>query len=248
MLTSPCRGSGGRGGHCHARRPGAKPPPSGKSPAGAGAAGLGCPPAPWASQGATSQAAAHSPTSTAGLGCPGTHGATELFPIPIPGGGCAMCRDAAQELGSPETPRGWGGHALAVHGCGAVFPGCSGPHMRMWRGSPGTRGSSIHTLCPRQQLGVLRGRWGAGRPRCLLTPRGGSISPREPIPARPEGWDRHYCQSRAHHDCVGDGGQDRPPLPQPPASPWCMHVAGQPPGRQSLSVTHCSSKLYCCNK
>ena len=224
----PAVGVGVVGGHCHAHRPGAKSRPGGKSPAGARAAGSGCPPAPWASQGAMGWAAARSLPSTADPGCPGTHGAAELFPVPIPGGGHVMHRVAAQELGCPKMPRGWGGHDLAVHGCGALGPGCSGPHMGTWRGSPRTCGSSIHTLCPRQRLGVLWGRWGAGRPRCLLTPRGGLISPREPIPARPEGWDGRYRQPRAHRDCVGDGGRSRPP-PLAPCTPLVHACCGAAP-------------------
>lgn len=100
-VIRPAVGVGVAEGHRHARRPGAKSPPSGKSPASAGAAGLGCPPAPWASQGTMRQAAAHSPLSTGAQGVPGTHKGMELFPIPIPGGG--VCNEPRCSTGIGVT-------------------------------------------------------------------------------------------------------------------------------------------------
>lgn len=97
--------------------------------------------------------------------------------------------------------------------------------MGRWRGSPRTWGSSIRTLWQGAAAwGAVGLAWGAGRPRCLLTPRGGSVGPREPSPARPEGWDRRYRLPRARRDIVGDGGQGRPPPSAPPTTsphePW----------------------------
>jgi len=108
--------------------------------------------------------------------------------------------------------------------------------MGTWRGSPGTCDGRSRTPRPRQHLGVLQGLWGAGRPRCLLTPRGGLVSPRETIPMGPEGWDGCYHPPRAPRDGVGDGEQGRPP-PLAPRVPsvHARHGAAPREGRASAS-------------
>lgn len=98
----------------------AKSPPSGKSPS------VGCQHW-WASRGPSSRAVACSPPSNRHPGVSRHIWDRRAFPRPYPESGDTQCVKMQERNGDPPmTPRVWGGHVLAVHGCRAAAPGCPG--------------------------------------------------------------------------------------------------------------------------